>query len=475
MDVLRPIPEARNSTGPPQSASSSSACGPSPAPSPSQDVPSWLYKIMKERAERLKSGNSDAGRSDDEDVPVHTTEGHAGVGQVSDDLMVGEESVRKDRKGEPEGRERRTREGDALQSDGEDQDVVLPEGLDVAPPFSRHSYGDFSSASSTTSSSASTSGFSSHSASSATTVSSTATFSAAGWSGQACPALVLKNLGLAPTDACSLEDVADCDTPSAENSVDTVRPLSEPASPLTAPPTGDETISPTSLSSSAPAASAPPSYLRRPVSPSTASVTSTVPTDQLSAASLPLDDSTLRPPENFAMVSPGLYRSSFPRRANFSFLRSLGLKSVMVLVQEPYPEENLEFLQAEGIQFFQIGIPGNKEPFVSIPDEKLVAAMSVALDSRNLPMLIHCNKGKHRTGCVVGCMRRLQSWSLTAVFEEYRRYSHPKSRALDLECIEAFGGLPEVWRTIDRQNLPPWAEPPDPPPPRESPSSLPSQ
>jgi hypothetical protein len=30
------------------------------------------------------------------------------------------------------------------------------------------------------------------------------------------------------------------------------------------------------------------------------------------------------------------------------------------LVQEDYPEENLDFLKEEGIEFFQLGIPGNK-------------------------------------------------------------------------------------------------------------------
>lgn len=65
-------------------------------------------------------------------------------------------------------------------------------------------------------------------------------------------------------------------------------------------------------------------------------------------------------------------------------------------MQEPYPEENLEFLKREGILFFQFGMPANKEPFVSIPEDKIVAALSTILDVRNHPMLIHCNKGKVR-------------------------------------------------------------------------------
>ncbi|KAH8155816.1 uncharacterized protein LAJ45_00828 [Morchella importuna] len=158
----------------------------------------------------------------------------------------------------------------------------------------------------------------------------------------------------------------------------------------------------------------------------------------LRSMSVSLNDG-FAPPANFALVGGGgVYRSSFPRVENFGYLRRLGLKSVLTLVGEPYPEENLKFMKQCGITHFQIGMPGNKEPFVNIPDEKLSAALKVVLDRRNHPILIHCNKGKHRTGCVVGCLRKLQAWSLTLIFDEYRRFADPKSRALDQLKIELY-------------------------------------
>ena len=42
------------------------------------------------------------------------------------------------------------------------------------------------------------------------------------------------------------------------------------------------------------------------------------------------------------------------------------------------------------------------------------------------PLLIHCTKGTHRTGCVVGCLRKLEEWSLTSIFDEYQRYAGSK-------------------------------------------------
>jgi hypothetical protein len=64
------------------------------------------------------------------------------------------------------------------------------------------------------------------------------------------------------------------------------------------------------------------------------------------------------------------------------------------LVQEDYPEENLAFLESAGINFFQFPIPGNKEPFVVIPDTSIIGALETILDKRNHPILVHCNAGK---------------------------------------------------------------------------------
>ncbi|XVF75258.1 hypothetical protein PTKIN_Ptkin13bG0173100 [Pterospermum kingtungense] len=85
------------------------------------------------------------------------------------------------------------------------------------------------------------------------------------------------------------------------------------------------------------------------------------------------------PPLNFAMVDTGVFRSGFPDSANFSFLQSLGLRSIICLCPEPYPEANNEFLKANGIRLFQFGIDGCKEPFVNIPEETIREALKVVL------------------------------------------------------------------------------------------------
>mmetsp|Transcript_25390 Transcript_25390/g.32293 ORF Transcript_25390/g.32293 Transcript_25390/m.32293 type:complete len:199 (-) Transcript_25390:7-603(-) len=149
-------------------------------------------------------------------------------------------------------------------------------------------------------------------------------------------------------------------------------------------------------------------------------------------------DSEVTPPSNFALVTKGIYRSSYPKAKNFSFLAKLKLRSILYLCPEEYPEANKKFLEENGIQLLHFGMNGNKEPFVAIPEDRVCAAIRALLDPQNHPILIHCNKGKHRTGCIVGGLRKLQNWSLASIFCEYRRFAGAKVRILDQQFIELF-------------------------------------
>ena len=122
------------------------------------------------------------------------------------------------------------------------------------------------------------------------------------------------------------------------------------------------------------------------------------------------------------------------------------------LVQEPYPEDHRNFLESMGIQFFQCPIPANKEPFAVMPEDAVLSALKFILDKRNHPILVHCNAGKHRTGCVMGVFRRLQGWALTPVLAEYRMFASPKERVMDQMFIELFdviGNLGDVVKRVE--------------------------
>ncbi|KAJ3367370.1 hypothetical protein GGF31_007535 [Allomyces arbusculus] len=154
----------------------------------------------------------------------------------------------------------------------------------------------------------------------------------------------------------------------------------------------------------------------------------------------------LVPPLNFAMVASGVYRSGYPNKKNYAFLKSLKLKSILYLCPEDYNEDNVEFLKDNKVAFFHVKIKGNKEPFVEIDSNDIRSALETILDPTNRPILVHCNKGKHRIGCVIGCLRKLQHWSMTAIFDEYRRFAGEKIRLADQECIELFDSCQVVVR-----------------------------
>ena len=149
-------------------------------------------------------------------------------------------------------------------------------------------------------------------------------------------------------------------------------------------------------------------------------------------------DVLLLPPDNFSQLSHGLYRSGFPTKKNFPFLRQLRLRSLVYLCPEEYPPSHLTFLSSCHTALHQYPLQGNKEPFIDIPPHLMTAALIHLLTPSSLPLLIHCNKGKHRTGCLVGVYRRTCGWSLASVFEEYRRFSEPKERQMDQQFIELF-------------------------------------
>ncbi|KAJ0249782.1 Tyrosine-protein phosphatase DSP3 [Hirschfeldia incana] len=150
------------------------------------------------------------------------------------------------------------------------------------------------------------------------------------------------------------------------------------------------------------------------------------------------DGGVLVAPSNFSMVEDGIYRSGFPKPENFGFLTTLNLRSIIYLCPEPYPEENLKFLEANDIKLFQFGIEGKTDPPTLMPKDTVLDALKVLVDVRNHPILIHCKAGKHRTGCLVGCLRKVQSWCLSSVLEEYQKNAGVKWRQRDLNFIEAF-------------------------------------
>lgn len=105
----------------------------------------------------------------------------------------------------------------------------------------------------------------------------------------------------------------------------------------------------------------------------------------------------------------------------------------MYICENDYSNENLDFLKNEQIEIFHYKLVGNKEPFVVLDHDQIADALQKVLDPSNHPILVHCNKGKHRVGCLVGILRKYQKWSMASIFDEYRRFAGQKLCIADQE------------------------------------------
>ena len=145
------------------------------------------------------------------------------------------------------------------------------------------------------------------------------------------------------------------------------------------------------------------------------------------------------PPSNFAVVQTDLYRSAQPTELNFPFLEKLNLRSVVHLAPDELPPPFLAWLDDQGIRLIHLGDDvGKRSPWKPVSEEMVLEGLSVLLDPASYPLLVMCTLGRHRTGTLGGCLRKLQGWNLTAILEEYRRHAGPKFRLLNEQFIELF-------------------------------------
>ncbi|ODN98351.1 tyrosine phosphatase [Cryptococcus wingfieldii CBS 7118] len=146
------------------------------------------------------------------------------------------------------------------------------------------------------------------------------------------------------------------------------------------------------------------------------------------------------PPMNFGLVEDaGFYRSAQPSELNFSFLEKLNLRTIIWVGAEE-PSDILQVARpSQGIKLYNLAPQTNHLPPLPPPPEPLIIqALSLLLRSSTFPTLLCCNMGRHRTGTVVGCFRKLQRWALSSILEEYRRYAGMKVRVLNEQFIELF-------------------------------------
>jgi len=161
----------------------------------------------------------------------------------------------------------------------------------------------------------------------------------------------------------------------------------------------------------------------------------------------------LIPPLNFGMVENDLFRSGQPNELNFPFLEKLNLKTVIWLAPEEPSEAYQNFLDDHNIESLHLGLSDHyQNPWNPVSEDMVIEAVSIILDKKYYPLFVCCNLGRHRTGTVIGCLRKVQHWNLTSILEEYRRFAGQKVGLSNEQFIELF----DIDLVKQSENVPEW-------------------
>lgn len=128
---------------------------------------------------------------------------------------------------------------------------------------------------------------------------------------------------------------------------------------------------------------------------------------------------------NFNVIIPDkVFRGGQPSRDGFSYLKSLGVKT---LVQLNYPEEGMQ--DVPDFKCVDVSMPPKDFwQFFGKPDlVDAVAALDALTDEANWPVYVHCLHGEDRTGMIAAMFRvRKQDWSPDDARVEWQRLAgHP--------------------------------------------------
>ena len=126
--------------------------------------------------------------------------------------------------------------------------------------------------------------------------------------------------------------------------------------------------------------------------------------------------------DNFATVEAGrLYRSGQLRVYQLErLIHRLGLRTV-INTREPEARVEAERIvcEANDVWMVRLPMPGDGRGGYGQYDH----ALEILRDTNNLPALVHCARGVHRTGALIAAYRvKVQGWDAGEAFREMQRY-----------------------------------------------------
>jgi tyrosine-protein phosphatase SIW14 len=120
----------------------------------------------------------------------------------------------------------------------------------------------------------------------------------------------------------------------------------------------------------------------------------------------------------FAQVTQKISRGGPPKAAGYETLQKLGIKSILSLSQDTKSVQREEaWAAAHNVKFYNIPIDLYSRP----SDEQAIRFLEICLDRANLPIFIHCEDGRDRTGTMIALYRvAVDGWTIKDAYHEAR-------------------------------------------------------
>ncbi|GAA96333.1 uncharacterized protein L969DRAFT_50877 [Mixia osmundae IAM 14324] len=154
-------------------------------------------------------------------------------------------------------------------------------------------------------------------------------------------------------------------------------------------------------------------------------------------------------PVHFQEVHTDLYRSSAILPAHLNFIRTLKLKTLVILSPEQTSKPLCTFCEQEQVEIVSLGLQsilpglggvtlGQTASWRPFSDELMKDAIELALDRDRYPIMLMDSSGIHVTGVMFAILRKLEHWSFSAAIAEYISFAASKARFQAEQYVELF-------------------------------------
>lgn len=143
-------------------------------------------------------------------------------------------------------------------------------------------------------------------------------------------------------------------------------------------------------------------------------------------------------------VDDNVYRGKQPSKQDIPKLAGMGIRTVLDL-RERFEHKAWErgAVEAAGMQYVRIGLPGTLEP----TEHEIDRILAVLEDPTRGPVFIHCRRGADRTGLVIACYRIAHDhWTNAQALTEAREQGLSRFEILMRRYIEHFTPAPSAER-----------------------------